>query len=350
MNSNPASTELTAETAPDGVPLRRGEDADEALGDLADGPAVPAYGARVFAGRRLPRQGEVIEEQGLAFDVDTLLQRRGLLKTLGFSALAVGLAACSPTRPAVDDGVTAERAGGGAVPEIPDETAGPYPGNGTNGPDALHQSGVIRSDIRSSYGEASGTAEGVLLDVELQIVDIAAGDAPFAGAAVYVWQADRAGHYSMYSAEAAEQNYLRGVQIAGPDGRVRFRTIFPGCYHGRWPHIHFEVYPDQAAIVSADNAIAVSQIAFPEDACDEAYAVPGYEASVENLGRLRLGTDLVFGDDGGERQLADVVRQDGGFQARLTVGVDTRTESHAGWVMGSGPGTSGAMPGRPGHP
>ncbi|GAA3702622.1 intradiol ring-cleavage dioxygenase [Zhihengliuella alba] len=344
MNSNPASTELTAETAPDGVPLRRSEDLDEGLGELEDAPAIPSDGSRVFAGRRLPRQSEVLEEQGLAFDVDTLLQRRGLLRVLGLGALAAGLAACSPA-PA-EEGVTAAR-GAGSVPEIPDETSGPYPADGSNGPDALTQSGVVRSDIRSSYGEASGTAEGVLLDLELQIVDIAAGDAPFAGAAVYVWQADRAGNYSMYSAEAAEQNYLRGVQIADDAGRVRFRTIFPGCYAGRWPHIHFEVYPDQSSIVSADNAIAVSQVAFPEDACDEAYAAAGYEPSRRNLENVRLGSDLVFGDDGGERQLAEVTRQGTGFVARLTVGVDTRTEAHSGWVMGSGPGTSGAMPGRP---
>jgi hypothetical protein len=30
--------------------------------------------------------------------------------------------------------------------------------------------------------------------------------------------------------------------LAGADGTVRFRTILPGCYGGRAPHLHFEVF------------------------------------------------------------------------------------------------------------
>ena len=59
------------------------------------------------------------------------------------------------------------------------------------------------------------------------------------------------------------------------DGRVTFTSIFPACYSGRWPHIHFEVYPDQAAITDAGNAIATSQVALPKDACDKVYAEAG---------------------------------------------------------------------------
>ena len=44
---------------------------------------------------------------------------------------------------------------------IPEETAGPYPGDGSNGPDVLTQDGVVRADIRSSFGGATGTASGV---------------------------------------------------------------------------------------------------------------------------------------------------------------------------------------------
>lgn len=44
---------------------------------------------------------------------------------------------------------------------IPEETAGPYPGDGTDGPNVLTESGVVRSDIRSSFGSLTGTAQGV---------------------------------------------------------------------------------------------------------------------------------------------------------------------------------------------
>ena len=34
---------------------------------------------------------------------------------------------------------------------------------------------------------------------------------------------------------------LLGVQVTDANGRVTFTLIVPGCYPGRWPHIHFEV-------------------------------------------------------------------------------------------------------------
>ena len=91
------------------------------------------------------------------------------------------------------------------------------------------------------------------------------GDAPFAGVAVYAWHCDAQGRYSMYSEGTEDESWLRGVQVADADGAVTFTSIMPGCYAGRWPHIHFEVYPDIDAITDAANAIATSQLAFPAD-------------------------------------------------------------------------------------
>lgn len=54
---------------------------------------------------------------------------------------------------------------------IPAETAGPYPGDGTNGPNVLTQSGIVRSDIRSSFGSAgTTTAPGTPLTVTVTLV------------------------------------------------------------------------------------------------------------------------------------------------------------------------------------
>ena len=47
-------------------------------------------------------------------------------------------------------------------------------------------SGIVRSDITTSVGRASGVATGVPLDINLRVVDLSEGSAPFAGAAVYV--------------------------------------------------------------------------------------------------------------------------------------------------------------------
>ena len=191
-----------------------------------------------------------------------------------------------------------------ACETIPGETAGPFPGDGSNGPDVLSESGVVRSDITSSIGSASGVAEGVPLTITLDLVDTANGCSAFAGAAVYLWHCDRDGQYSMYSEAIADQNYLRGVQEADANGQVTFTSIFPAAYSGRWPHIHFEVYPSLDAATSAQGILATSQIALPEETCNLVYATEGYEQSVRNMAQTSLATDNVFSDDGGARQLA----------------------------------------------
>jgi protocatechuate 3,4-dioxygenase beta subunit len=220
-----------------------------------------------YEGRALPRLEEELVDQGLRFDVDTLLSRRRMLAFLGIGTATLGLAACgggssSSTSASSSASSSSATAASG---EIPDETAGPYPGDGSNGPNVLEESGIVRSDIRSSIGELSGTAEGVPMRLELVVSDLANGGLPFDGVAVYVWHCTREGGYSLYSQGLEDQNYLRGVQIADADGRVRFTSIFPACYDGRWPHIHFEVYPDQASITDSGNAIATSQVALPQD-------------------------------------------------------------------------------------
>jgi protocatechuate 3,4-dioxygenase beta subunit len=279
--------------------------------------AVPA----TFEGRSLARPGEELTDQGLAFDLATLVTRRQALRVLGLGAAVLGLAACG-------SGSSSDS----ASEEIPDETEGPYPGDGSNGPDVLEQTGVVRRDLRSSFGEASGTAEGVPMTLEMEIKNLANGGAPFVGVAVYVWHCDREGRYSLYSEGVTEENYLRGVQITDADGKVSFDSIFPACYSGRWPHVHFEVFPDQASIADDLTIIATSQLALPQDASEAVYAQRGYETSVRNMAEVSLDDDHEFGDDGGVSQLATAtgdVRT--GYTVSLSVGVDTTTKPSEGW-------------------
>ncbi|MFI5841444.1 3,4-dioxygenase subunit beta [Catenuloplanes sp. NPDC051500] len=303
---------------------------------------------RTYEGRALPRQDEEVVDQGLGFDLETLLGRRRLLRAFGLGAVTLGLAACG----ANEETPTATGTTGTSTGEIPNETAGPYPGDGSNGPDVLEQSGVIRSDIRSSFGTGSATAGGVPMTLELTVLDMANGDAPFAGTAIYVWHCDRAGGYSMYSDNLTAENYLRGVQIADAAGTVRYTSIFPACYTGRWPHIHFEVYPDQASITDSTTAIATSQVALPKDVSDEVYKQTGYEASVSNLAQISLANDNVFGDDAGALQLGTVTGDmTSGYTVSLTVRVDTSTTPGAGSAPeGGAPGGGQPPSGAPGGP
>ncbi|MFD6139909.1 intradiol ring-cleavage dioxygenase [Promicromonospora sp. NPDC060271] len=272
---------------------------------------------------------------GLSHDLPTLLNRRHAIGLLTAGGLVAALAACSPTTGTGDGAATGAPTGGpgGGSPndtsqadvgagEIPEETNGPYPADGTNGPNILTTTGVVRSDITTSFGDSSGTAEGVPLTFSLTVVDVSGdGDAgtPVAGAAVYAWHCDRDGRYSMY--DIADQNYLRGVQEADADGKVTFTSIFPACYPGRWPHIHFEVYPSLADATSATNRMRTSQLALPQAVSEAVYATAGYEQSVANLQDVTLDSDMVF-SDGYALQMAKTSGSvDQGYTATLRVPV-----------------------------
>ena len=145
------------------------------------------------------------------------------------------------------------------------------------------------------------------MSIELTLKDLTKDCAVGTGMAVYVWHCDRDGNYSLYSKDAAEQNYLRGVQVADEQGRVFFTSTFPACYDGRWPHIHFEVFDSLESAVAGDNARLTSQIALPEDTCKAVYAADkGYEeeraesvaghAELRQRVRRRLGRRTRHGD------------------------------------------------------
>ena len=294
-----------------------------------------------------PHEPHPNHDRGLEFDLSTLVSRRSLGMFLG-AGTAAALAACSPrgtsgtgssstsaagTPAATAAAPSAAATSASATPtltraiaecgvEIPQETAGPYPGDGSNGPNVLEASGVVRQDITSSFGTSTSTAEGVPLTVTLTLLDNANGCTPLAGAAVYAWHCDREGKYSMYDSGLQNENYLRGVQEADANGQVTFKTIYPGAYNGRWPHIHFEVFESMNNATAAGQVLAVSQIALTEAACKQVYASAGYESSAQNFPRTTLKSDNVFGNDGGIYQLATITGSvAAGYAAGLNVTV-----------------------------
>jgi len=279
-------------------------------------------------------------DRGLSHDLPLILRRgmgrRGLLALFG-GVGAAAVAGCASDESSTGSSSTPSgQADGGGPPdragndsnvsvadgEIPEETAGPYPADGSNGVDVLGESGIVRSDITSSFGSASGTAEGVPLTVRMKVYDLNGEDAAvLKGAAVYVWHCDREGRYSMYSEGAEDENYLRGVQATDAKGFVEFTSIFPAAYSGRWPHIHFEVYPSLDDATSAANRLRTSQMALPEDICKQVYEADGYDASVSNLSQTSLDSDNVF-SDGYSLQMAKVTGSNAdGYVATLNVPV-----------------------------
>ncbi|WP_067723307.1 dioxygenase family protein [Nocardia yamanashiensis] len=208
------------------------------------------------------------------------------------------------------------------VAAVPAEGPGPYPADGSNGPDVLLDAAVVRSDIRSSFGPYAGVAPGVSMTLRLWLRDLGRGGATGAGMAVYVWHCDRDGRYSLYDGGVADQNYLRGVQVADANGGITFTSVFPACYAGRWPHIHFEVFDSLGSAMAREPARLTSQIALPRPACQAVYAFdPGYARSLAELAHVSLETDKVF-RDGWNTELATVVGTPAeGLRISLTVGV-----------------------------
>ena len=247
--------------------------------NTSDGPT--------YEGRLLDRPTEDVVDQGAEFDITTLVTRRRVLAMVGAGAGAFALAACSTTSSSgsTTTATASTTTTASALSEIPQETNGPYPADGTNGVNVLEQSGIVRSDITSSL-DGGTTVAGTPLSFAFALTDMANDNRPFEGAAVYLWQCDADGQYSMYSEGVEDETYLRGIQAAGADGTVTFETIVPGCYSGRWTHMHFEVYPDAASATNADNAIATSQVAFPQDMLNAIYQLDTYPNSAKNLAQL----------------------------------------------------------------
>jgi protocatechuate 3,4-dioxygenase beta subunit len=279
-------------------------------------------------------------DRGLAHDLDTLLasvaQRRRALRWLA-GAGALTLIGCggggddsstTSTSTSSSSGTsTTSGSSSSSCTLIPEETSGPYPGDGSNTSNgsianALTLSGIVRSDIRSSIAGASGVASGVLLTVQIELVNTNGSCADLSGYAIYLWHCTADGKYSMYSSGITGENYLRGVQATDSNGVASFTTIFPGCYSGRMPHMHFEVYRSTSTALSYTNKLRTSQIAFPTDICSTVYSsASGYSASVANLAAISFSTDNVF-SDGVTAQLAAVSGSvSAGYTATLTVGI-----------------------------
>ena len=269
------------------------------------------------------------QDGGFHLDLGRLQRRRAMLGLL--AAGGVGAALWAFGRPAggSEPNLSALGPDGSQCLKLPEETAGPYPGDGSNRLDGatvnvLTEEGILRRDLRSGLGGQGPATDGVLLDLELALVDVTNACKPLAGHAVYLWHCDAAGVYSIYGDTTA--TWLRGMQEGDAAGVVRFTTIFPGTYEGRWPHLHFEVFPSATAAVSGRAALLTSQIALPSDAAAAIYAADArYEASRGPFSRVSLTGDNIFGDNTPEQRAAQTLVLTGdatrGPTGRVTIGL-----------------------------
>ena len=276
-------------------------------------------------------------DKGLAHDLDTLGRRRVLLGAAGLAATTVltmwgcggGSDSSSDTSSSSSSSGSSGSSGSTGSTSTcavsAEETQGPFPSDGSNTIDGtvsnvLALTGIVRSDIRTSFGSLSGIAAGVPTTLELTLVNVNNSCADLSGYAIYVWHCDRDGEYSLYG--ATTQNYLRGVQETDAGGVATFTTIFPACYSGRMPHIHIEVYRSTTTASSYTNKLKTTQLAFPTDVCTTVYSTAtGYSASVTNFAQISFATDNVF-SDGTTTEMATVTGSvAAGYTVALQVGI-----------------------------
>ena len=198
-------------------------------------------------------------DRGLQFDVSTLMTRRRALQLVAAGGLAAVVGCGSSSSDSSGTAAATTEAAGtttdaapGATAEIPEETAGPFPADGSNGVNVLtrERHRALRPDIELRVGVGDGR-----------------GRAPH-----------RLAHHPRHRGRRHAGRRRRRLPVAlrpggpllalrlgdrgrelparrpgrrTPTGRSSFTTIWPGAYSGRWPHIHFEVYPSLAEATSA---------------------------------------------------------------------------------------------------
>lgn len=191
----------------------------------------------------------------------------------------------------------------------PELTAGPfYEGDDEN---------PRRSDIRRDT-ETGTVAEGVPLELTFVVSELTESACTrLSGAVVDVWQADAEGRYSdVLTAGTGGQDFLRGHQRTDADGLATFRTIYPGWYPGRTPHVHFRIRSSD----DRDRTYEfTSQLFFREARSDAVYDREPYASRGPR--DTRNAEDGIFGR-GGRQLLLDLAERDDGLAATFDLAIE----------------------------
>jgi protocatechuate 3,4-dioxygenase beta subunit len=226
----------------------------------------------------------------------------------------------------------------------PEMTEGPY-----YVPDPL-----LRRDITEGK-------PGLPLRLRIGVVEVSGQScAPLANAAVDIWHCDAQGYYSGVSsntpgpdanpdlaAQAATQDFLRGVQLTDANGIAEFDTIYPGWYIGRTIHIHAKVHVGGDASgdqYESGHVAHTGQIFFDDATSDDVFATHEAYAGRPNEMRTRNTDDGILGrnldEPGFILTLTPLAADspDSGFSGAITFGVDPNATPDPSGFGGPPPG------------
>jgi protocatechuate 3,4-dioxygenase beta subunit len=236
-----------------------------------------------------------------------LSRRQALLASLGAAAGAAGAAT------GLAGGATGPSASAAATCILsPEVTEGPY----------WIDSRLTRRDI-------TGGKAGLPLEIAFTVED-ARTCKPISGADVEIWHCDARGLYSGFerasqggggpgagSGPTDSKRYLRGHQKADAAGVALFRTVFPGWYRGRTPHIHLKVHV-------GGNVVHTGQVFFNEATTARVYR----QAPYKSHGRpdTSHAADNIYAQAGSSKAVLRLAGRGAGkkgYRGTITLGVAT---------------------------
>lgn len=232
------------------------------------------------------------------------------------------------------------RLGDTSVPEV---TEGPY----------FVDEMLNRSDIRIDPSDGS-TQAGLLmlLSVTVSTLDTATGlTTPLPGAQVDIWHCNVQGLYSDESANnTVGKKFLRGYQLSNSQGKVAFRTVYPGWYSGRSPHIHCKVRQFSG---SSQTAELTTQFFMDEQFTQLIYTDSNLPYAARGLPDQPHSTDQVYtGSQGciagavaGDQLMLTMARTASYVSARFNILIDKNARCMSAETGNGAGGTGGPMGG-----
>ncbi|MBL4766079.1 MAG: intradiol ring-cleavage dioxygenase [Colwellia sp.] len=183
-----------------------------------------------------------------------------------------------------------------------------------------------------SSNDISTGISGLPMMLCLQLIDSNCN--PLAGYEISVWHCDTQGVYSADTSDSADSSrfagnfctggnkeaekstWFRGELITDSNGRVNFKSCFPGWYSGRTIHIHFRVKNNNSDSV-------ISQFCFTDQLTEDICTTHSeYSARGTQDTPLSGGRDTVFGSSYDEFQFNTQQNSDGSLLAYKTIQIN----------------------------
>jgi len=259
-------------------------------------------------------------------NTETIVNRRAFVRGAGAAGAGVLVAARTPVASLF--GSADATAASTCASLTPAKTIGPY----------FVEEKLNRSDITTD--PASGVVtSGAPLALDLTLLNEDDGCSPLAGAQVDIWHADPGGKYSDESVEGTSgKKYLRGYQVTGSDGKVAFKTVYPGWYSGRTVHIHVRVRTfDTGGTATYDF---LTQLFFDDALTDTVYKQAPY--NTRGTRTTRNADDNIYGSDGATLIPSLKPDGDGGYAGSFTFGLSAGTSGSATSASTAGGASVGA--------